>query len=731
MKKNTNMATNLMKVLMYKAVILFVLLLSFQATHAQWKAVNNPSLDVCIVDQFPNTIFTTSSNGIIRKSVDSGVSWEILNTSVSEDLSALDFFNKNHGIATMPNVFDSLLVTKDGGVTWEKQWFNAEEYGIRVNDVCLLKDGTGFVFGNGYVFKTTDYGTSWILQDQALLTGRIEKVNGDTLVHFSSRKQGLFLKYFAIDISTDRGNSWEQVSINPAGMAPELRKSVDHFKSVHFIDSKHFFITSSKDEEVSVTDDGGINFIQLSGNFRQNPTDMFFKNRNEGIILSEYGPTAFKTADGGLTLNDTPLETFKTDQVSKIISLGTDSLMVFTHLNTNFFSPDFGETWEKRGKNLITTSNVRILDIKFWSDTDLKASYSIVRNNIVEEAGIIQSIDGGATWNAVNTELHFTMNEQNAVSLFTPDSIAYVDGFDYRLSKDGGKTFTNHYLGQSTAGTPTVLHAFTPDNLYLTHSNGQTFLSSDKGASWEKVSAIHGGGYIHSVTGIDSNSAYALASLKVFRMSDMGRTYTDISNGINLNNTRNIDLLNDKTTLIISGYNGVIWRSTDAGANWVNLKDSMPTDIRNQDWTRLIKKNDSVLYLISDGKIAISTNKGRTWDQDRSLNGCFAMDWLNETEAIAISTYGTAFRWYPTKTEIVTSTASFSEFESKTERFFPNPVLKGIIYFQKASSGELYTLNGRQIKKFKDFNHLNVSDLQQGIYILKLNGSPAETLIIQ
>jgi hypothetical protein len=66
---------------MFKKLILLIVILPLSA-YPQWKFVNAPSYGVSVV-KTPGTIFTCTANGVIRKSLDSGKTWEILQTNTN------------------------------------------------------------------------------------------------------------------------------------------------------------------------------------------------------------------------------------------------------------------------------------------------------------------------------------------------------------------------------------------------------------------------------------------------------------------------------------------------------------------------------------------------------------------------------------------------------------------------------------------------------------------------
>lgn len=65
------------------------------------------------------------------------------------------------------------------------------------------------------------------------------------------------------------------------------------------------------------------------------------------------------------------------------------------------------------------------------------------------------------------------------------------------------------------------------------------------------------------------------------------------------------------------------------------------------------------------------------------------------------------------------------EVQDNSFKIYPNPVVNNTLNFNKSLSGSVYNYNGQRVMEFKDAEKINVSSLQQGVYIIKTleNGS--------
>lgn len=83
--------------------------------------------------------------------------------------------------------------------------------------------------------------------------------------------------------------------------------------------------------------------------------------------------------------------------------------------------------------------------------------------------------------------------------------------------------------------------------------------------------------------------------------------------------------------------------------------------------------------------------------------------------------------------EVNTTNLSNPDFstEAKTFVIFPNPSKKGIVYFNRMASYELYDLTGKLIRQEKDALTIDTTQLRQGIYVVKTADGISKKLVIE
>lgn len=113
--------------------------------------------------------FYQKDNPGIKKTVDSGNTWDVMVPEVNVDI--IKFYNENIGLAAyQKHLGDSqfqklVLLTKNGGSTWEENELSSFGWG---NDIEFLPNNPSivwFVDGHGHhIFYSNDTGKTWISQ---------------------------------------------------------------------------------------------------------------------------------------------------------------------------------------------------------------------------------------------------------------------------------------------------------------------------------------------------------------------------------------------------------------------------------------------------------------------------------------------------------------------------------------------------------------------------------------
>lgn len=159
-----------------------------------------------------------------------------------------------------------------------------------------------------------------------------------------------------------------------------------------------------------------------------------------------------------------------------------------------------------------------------------------------------------------------------------------------RRSQNGGGSFSTIVNSGGTAGTvhedgdwvtPYVINPRNPTSLYV--GKTRIYKSVDRGANWTAHPMIGSATNIDmiAVAPSDTNYIYASKSGQIWRTTDNGQNYDDISAGLPGLFITYIAVAEDnpnKLYVTLSGTSSAnkVFMSTNAGANWTNISTGLP-----------------------------------------------------------------------------------------------------------------------------------------------------------
>ncbi|MEM9823165.1 MAG: hypothetical protein AAF985_18945 [Bacteroidota bacterium] len=269
------------------------------------------------------TGYRASRYGVIAKTVDGGVSWQLINHQdlpspiTTEYLGPIFFIDKDHGYIGQnccygnANFGPILLKTMDGGTTWEKYYmeemkgFDDLLFFDEHNGLAIALVDIGEPLGERQVMRTTDGGLSWSKIDlpvSRLRTVSFLRVGGNiNLLSEEGTGQSIILR------STDEGQSWLEVPLPE----PDCHR-------IHFINEQFGFATFGErkfTEYVYETRDGGQTWEMKDHPIRYDSFIHFHDPDNGFVINTTYdyewvssgvyavgnGRVLYHTTDGGAT----------------------------------------------------------------------------------------------------------------------------------------------------------------------------------------------------------------------------------------------------------------------------------------------------------------------------------------------------------------------------------------------------------------------------------------------
>jgi photosystem II stability/assembly factor-like uncharacterized protein len=293
--------------------------------------------------------WATGPYGIIIKTTDGGLSWEVVNQGVGRDVNDIEMFDDNYGLAVAENGY--MMRTTDGGQHWDLrklevtgQIFLRDE---SFDAVDILDQNFAVAAGpGGTVFKTLDGGESWTSIGFPLLSNSL-LIHG---VSFVSPLEG-WVAGQHISIPHDRtvfhtidgGLTWD-LPFNHNAL----------FIDVQFVDRLHGWLQSASSLQRRTTD-GGLSWQDVTlpdHPLRGSPSvkEMSYADSSIGWVVGGGGYIA-KTIDGGQTwaLQPFPDPKFNAFAVhvmstSELRVVGQDA----QRRNVTYHSTDGGNTWARQ-----------------------------------------------------------------------------------------------------------------------------------------------------------------------------------------------------------------------------------------------------------------------------------------------------------------------------------------------------------------------------------------------
>jgi photosystem II stability/assembly factor-like uncharacterized protein len=165
-------------------------------------------------------------------------------------------------------------------------------------------------------------------------------------------------------------------------------------------------------------------------------------------------------------------------------------------------SVDGGVTWQ----------SVSLLgDVDFHG---LSAVGDVVVGLTAHSGSLLRSTDGGRTWSDLGSPSIFDF----AIDPGNPEVILATSERGTLRSEDGGATFT-----PVTTPEPLAFLAWDEQGLYAASIQGQIFVTTDSGLSWDARGSL---GFPPSALAADAPNLVALVDDSIWASSDEGRTFT-------------------------------------------------------------------------------------------------------------------------------------------------------------------------------------------------------------
>ena len=453
---------------------------------------------------------------------------------------------------------------------WERQY--PLEKLEPVLDIALHDDDYGFAVGNNDLILRLDTATDeWVLLDnwsKGWTLKTVDYLQGTGGNFVVAGGNGMI-------ISTDAGDNWTEIAGAPA--------------SIHSIKvlSENEIIVSSN---VGVFVWENNSWTNLNLPVSLNVFGGFILDRNHiWAFTNDAVPVTYYTTNGGgnwsvnSDIGRPDVMRFYNTQYG----IATDGRMVFKTVNG-------GQLWTLMSNNIIANTSS---DLAFGDSPGVLVAATINAKPAISQ-------DSGKTWITQTTGL---INNKS-YSVATKSNMEFYMGNDLTgmmKTVDGGTVWAEKC--GPTRNIVQDLHFVDRQTGYACGAKGMLLRTSDGGTHWEDISF---GARSHlAIHGLAANDLWMGAGQRIFHSADNGTTWTDklITTGSNINDVLAIS----STRILAVSSTGIIYLSTDSGANW----DTSYTVAGNTQ-LKSVAKIDNQRYMVTgfNGVILRSNDQGATWN---------------------------------------------------------------------------------------------------------------------
>ena len=541
-----------------------------------------------------STIFVGTPDGGAWKSTNGGNSWipltdHIPSLGVSD--IAIDPNNPNiiylaTGDAKDAGMYGNpysygILKTTNGGVTWSKTGLSLDiTQGVTIPRIVISPVNSSVllagVFGgnNRGIQKSTDGGVTWKQKDGGSIYDIVYNPADPTLIYASG--YGNFRR------STNGGETWtavtstlpaypgKNVSRTAIGVTPADPNIVYVLYINHTINQIYGLYRST---------DKGLNFQEVLDTSQALPFGMYGEYNLILAVSPTDANTVFigeqilgKSTDGGKHFEDAGAD-IHYDNHAFVFPTKNSSRYYCGNDGGIFRTTDDGGTWDDLSGGLQISQLYRI-------------------GSAFERPDLLYTgaQDNGIMFMDRNIWDHFASGADGGECLvdYSNENIVYWEwqtGYLYR-STDAGQTYKG--IAPSSNGhwiTPYIIHPKKPQTIYAAYRN--VYRTDDRGDHWKTISpALAGNDNLKSLAIAPSNDSviYAGTYIKLFRTTDAGSTWVDITAGSPTGDTAALTYIAvspsnpKKVWLTFTGFTDHqhVYVSSDAGATWVNITGSLP-----------------------------------------------------------------------------------------------------------------------------------------------------------
>lgn len=503
-----------------------------------------------------NNAIAVGNGGTILSTINGGSTWIPISSGTTTNLTAVAFATPAIGIITGWNGL--VLRTVNSGGSWTTVALPTTQ---RLYGVSFADANNGIAVGDGgVILKTTNGGADWNQLTSGTSSSLYDVSYASPTTAVASGFNGTVIR------TTDGGSTW-----NPIGLFTYIQWGVS------FTDPDNGVVVG----EVNIiarTTDGGVNWAYpSSSNLQTNFHCVRFYNSAKGVAVGEWG-AIFKTNDGGLTW--------------EIVTKG----IVDNQAPSGFVARN------------------SFFDVQCISPS----SAVILRSN-----GIYSTSDNAQTWSSRSISGNILLNGMHFMDMSTGTVVGTSSGSDVimKTTNAGTDWVTQH---SSTSGKLNAVSFWSVNNGIAVGAGGRILGTTNGGQDWIPPTIPPEGFDLYDVQLVTSSVGYAVGRYgRIYKTTDGGISW-DIKFGNNFYNFYGVAFIDEAKgfavgdSIRIGVSYGLILKTEDGGSTWskqvldspLSFNDVTFTD--NDNWYAV--GTSGIIQPVSTlGRIFKSTNAGIGW----------------------------------------------------------------------------------------------------------------------
>ena len=685
----------------------------------------------------PSTLYVGAPNGGLWVSKDDGANWSPLTDQLPRiGVGAIAIDPKNtktiylgmgdDEASDCPSI--GVMKSTDGGLSWNTTGLSFTATGgtnYKVTDIIIDPNNSSILWASTSdgLYKTTDAGATW----KKPLTGNIKAIclkpgSSTTLYAVTTNK---FYR------STDAGETYTAITSGLPTSAGRFAIDVTpaNAEYVYLLAST----TSNAYQGVYRSTNGGTSFTAMntSTDVFENtqswytmPIGVSATNENEvyvgclNVWKSTNGGAAFTRVNNWSTVNTT-----------------------YTHADIHYIRFYKGRAYVGSDGGIYRSTNSASTFTDLTKGLALSQMYRISgapTNKNILVAGLQDN--GGYGWNGTNWNNYYGADGMDcAVDALTPTTMyGFIqNGSTLYRSTNSGQAGSQYVTGKSGAWV-TPLVADKDGTLIAGYSD----LWRLKGTTWSQISTYDFGGTIAGIeiSPVDSKVIYAFRAKNLYRTTNGGTSFTDITGSISgtITSVEAHYADKDKLWVTVGGWVGgtKIYYSSNGGSTWTNVSKNLPNFPANIVKQEIGNSKDAI-YIGLDVGVYYTDNTLTEWVpfmKELANSSIRDLEINEKTNLIRAGTYGRGV-WesyiYSFATGVTTTT------DTEEIKIFPNPS-PGLFTIKLDGSVknevieiEAFNQLGEKVyvtrtKLNEDELQVDITSLPKGTYILRFKTNNME-----